>query len=172
MPYKLTTKIINQYICRRIKPVISGQTHQLVSAELSEDGTSIKLTDYRGRKEDTFIITTRHIQGKEGDYDRVEMSVEPHKPGIEEEDFKGFLEKMVDNDQMFQQKMPFYGHCIPSDTLRRETGKRNRMICSVIDEKAGQERVQKAIYDYMVRPCLYYILKAAGQFPKDKSDSE
>ncbi len=172
MPYKLTTETINQYICRRLKPVISGQTHQFVNAELSEDETSIKLTDHRGKREYTFILTTRHIQGREGDYDRIEMSVDPYKPGVEEGDFEGFLEKIVDNDQIFQQKMPFYGHNIPSGTLRREPGKRNRMVCSIIDEKAGQKRVQKAIYDYMVRPCLYYVLKAAGQFPKDKLNSE
>ncbi len=162
MPYKITTERLNDYNRVRINPVLEGQTLHLIRAELSADRKSIDLTDPKG---DRFVLSTSYVPVPEKvGYDRIEMVLETHKPGIPDEDVEIFLERMLSHDQIFRRGQPFQDHLIPSQTLRREPPRGNTLVCSIIDRKASQERVEKAVYDYMTRPLIYYILRGVGNF--------
>ncbi len=159
MPYHLSSECLTDYFCRRIKPKIPGQTLNVVSARILKDG-SLELTDPRN---DRFILTTSFIAGQDNSNDRIEIKIESCKPGVGENDVISFLEKLVRNDRIFERGQPLYTCPRHADTLEREyPSERDRMVCSIIDKRAGRERVQKAIYDTMIRPFLYYVLKAGS----------
>lgn len=160
MPYNLTTETLNQYLCERVNTLPSGQTHKLISASLSPDEKSLILKDH---KDNTLIVIPSLVIVKSGN-DRIEMVIEPHHAGVNESDVEGFLEKMIDKDQIFGEGQPLSRHPIHSDTLKRESHKGNRMICSIIDKRAGTGRVRIAIYDYMFRGVLFYALRGVGQY--------
>ena len=92
------------------------------------------------------------------------MALEVHKPGVSDADPINFLEGMVSYDQIFGRGQAFADHAVPFQTLRREPSRGNAMICAIVDRSAGQERVEKAVYDYMTRVWLFYVLKGAGKF--------
>jgi hypothetical protein len=162
MPYRLTTEKLNDYLCSRVNSLHVGRSHPLVVARLHEDGKVIDLTEHRGYK---FLVDSSYIPiGESIGFDRIHMAVDPHKAGVHERDFEAFLERMIDNDLIFQTGQALAGHSIPSDILKRERHFEGIMPCSIINRRANVERVKKAIYEYMFRPILYYALKGAGHF--------
>ena len=160
MAYQLTTGELNEYLCERVNPLMRGQTLPVITARVSSLG-QISLWD---SKENKFDLSSKLIVPKNSGYDRVEMAMTPHIAGITEKDVTGFLETMIDSDQIFQVGQPLFGHSIPANTLRRERSEKNKMICLVIDKTANLDRVRKAVYEAMFRPWLYYAIKGVGNY--------
>jgi len=168
MPYKLTTEDLNRYLCHRLKPSIEGQTHHLIIAELYDNRKGIALTDNRGKGKYRFVISNSFIPFQMPEYDKIEMAMEVvHKPGVNDKDAESFLEQMMVNDRIFQRGEPLFGHSAHPETLRREAHRENTMICSIIDRKAGTNRLRKAIFETMFRPWIYYVLMESGKYSKE-----
>ena len=112
---------------------------------------------------------------KSGDKDKIEIAIEPYKAGVTGGDVCRFLELLVNDDQIFSRGNPLFNIEKLKDlkswkeVLRRsyERGQ-NKMSCYVIDPNASTGRLKRAFYEYMVRPCRYYLFNL-GRF---QSDSE
>jgi len=182
MPYKLSSVELANYIYERVyDPKFRGQ--RSVEISISEDSKSLVLTAPKGNK---VIFTPYFVEGRvtaEGraTYDRIEIGIEPDKAGINSKDITGFLEKLVKDDIIFNTGQPLFSYerqeALPAwrEVLERANKtKKGKMICLIKDTNVSTERLRKIVYEYMFRPCLYYLFNL-GSFTdnnKKKSNSK
>ncbi len=169
MPYKIDSKELSDYLHTRFQSV----SHHRFSSRLAEDGLCILLELASSSKKEAswnrVLLKPRFVQSGKGD--KIEISIEPDTAGAKIDDVRGFLEKYVDNDAIFQKGNPLYNEdrekMLPEwkKTLKRTAGGDNKISCSVINRNASTENLRKAIYEYMGRVCLYYLF-SLGEFSK------
>lgn len=179
MRYKIDSQNLIDYTYTRINDLIfKDRGHRLMDIEKIKDG--IVLFRFIGGK----VVTHKHVKkdledlrgdflvikpyfipkSKNKNHDKIEIAIEAHKPGINGKDVCGFLESFVNKDQIFSRGNPLFSYeradQLPSwqKSLKRDYKIcQGKMSCLVTDQNMSTERLRKTIYEYMVRPCIYYL---------------
>lgn len=164
MPYELSSEELVDYIHERVyDPKFTGQ--RAVGIALSKDNKSLVLTAPKANKvifTPSFIEGGAIIDGRA--YDSIEIKIEPEKVGVDNQDVSGFLERLVNDDKIFDTGMPLFSHERQKklskwrEILKRENNPpESKMVCIITNKDINTKNLRRTIYDYMVRPCLYYL---------------
>lgn len=185
MPYEIDSQNLINYAHKRINDLIfKDRGHKLIDIEKIEEG--IVLFRISGGK----VVTHEHARGSledlRGDsidikpyfipklnsknYDKIEIAIKVHKPGINGRDVCGFLESFVNDDKIFSRGNPLFSHKredkLPSwkKILKRDYQScQGKMSCFITAQDVSTIRLKKIFYEYMIRPCVYYLFNL-GKF--------
>jgi len=177
MAYELDTEKLVNYLYHRVHdPKFRGQ--KLIGISMAEDRKSLTLFTYRTLKDevithehedeiledkigDKIILRPSFIRGKGGD--RIEIEIEPQKAGVNSSDVESFLD-YLSNDRIFRRGQPLFSHEREEGLKywttvleRADDPKKHKLVCNIIDRKVGTKKLRKAIYEYMFKPCRYYL---------------
>ena len=183
MAYDINSQNLVDYAYKRIVDLaFKDRGHRLMDLEKGEDSIDLfklrggkvitheydNLKDFRG---DHVIIKPFFNQRSKTRYnDKIEIAIEPYKAGINGRDVCGFLESFINRDQIFSIGNPLFSHerkeLLPfwQKTLKREYEScQSKMSCLVTNQNISSGKLKKAFYEYMVRPCVYYLFNI-GKF--------
>jgi|GEM_PF-2700935 len=162
MVYTLATPELIKYLHERAS---HADYRRVLKSRISEDGECMLLEGGKNA-----ISVKPAVKTREG-ISIIEFEIHPETPGVNNSDVKSFLESLIEGDRIFQRGNPLYSQEREVNiakwraVLRRTPARRARnpkMSCLVIDRRIGAEFLRKAIYEYMFRPCLYYLFKAGS----------
>ena len=172
MVYSITSGELRDYVYGRIvSPPLPGNFQSLLNAK-SLGNSSFQL--WTRAVHDINSLTCTFDYSPDVATDRVEVLLQPNKPGLDEGDVFRFLEQMVVGDRIFQEGFPLcprmrnFGKNIREAQrtfLRIDDVPGASIACRVPRIRGGKEYVKELIYDYMFRPGLFYLFRM-GEFSK------
>lgn len=185
MAYDIDSNNLIDYTYTRINNLMfKNRGHRLIDIEKTIDGIVLfrvaggKVVthehvkkDLEALRGDSLVIKPYFIpKSSSEDYDEIEIAIEAHKPGVNGKDVCGFLESFVNEDQIFSRGNPLFSyeradqlHSWQKVLKRDYKTCQGKMSCLVADQNISTERLKKIFYEYMVRPCVYYLFNL-GKF--------
>jgi len=170
MVYRLTSEELRDYVHDRIiSPPLLGNFQLLLNSRKFGD-SSLNLHTSSVGNVNSLSCLFSYQQGPLEDY--VEMTLHPSRPGLDEKDVCRFLEKLVVGDRIFQEGFPLCPRYKPfaknvslaqRHFRRADSPTEDKIACYIAGNRLGNLQVIGLIYDYMVRPGLFYLFRM-GEF--------
>jgi len=178
MPYDIDSEGLFDYSIARLSDLTSrGRGRRIIGVEKLDD-KRLKLFKFKAGS----VIThehdgqdLEHLKGdyitlepsisRRGDNDIIEITIEPHKAGINGRDVCGFLEGLINGDQIFSRESLLFSQDREKNIdywrsiLKRDYDKcKSKLSCIIIDKDVGTKNLKKAYYEYMLRPSMCYLI--------------
>lgn len=197
MPYSLTSQELLEYSFTRMHNLIYKEKgHRIMGVERLGDN-KLKLFKFKAIKEpgkEPRVVTDKddeknieHLKGdfitlepsfsRQGDHYVLEITIapDPNKAGVNGTDVCGFLESLINGDQIFSRGATLFSQERERDikywksVLERSYDKCSGiMSCKIKDDNVSSGNLKRIYYEYMLRPSMCYLFKM-GNFSSKTS---